>query len=176
MYTNKHTMPRQVFYKKELLLDFLLFLSSYPLFYCHVKFINLLVHEWLAKLQWCWASLFIPRFITSTSRTIWFFSFALSLFLLHLVFEYSIKFLLPLSVFVSLLLLLLPLMFWQNIYLSKFKFFDFTRSNPGDEKSILTFNKLGFTIMEVKFVSMGKLQNKKKLPTLSQKKATQYYT
>ena len=30
--------------------------------------------------------------------------------------------------------------------------------------------------MEVKFVSMGKLQNKKKLPTLSQKKATQYYT
>ena len=30
--------------------------------------------------------------------------------------------------------------------------------------------------MEVKFVSMGKLQYKKKLPTLSQKKATQYYT
>ena len=73
MCTNKHTMPRQVFYKKELLLDFLLFLSSYPLFYSHVKFINLLVHEWLAELQWCWASLFIPRFIISTSRTIWFF-------------------------------------------------------------------------------------------------------
>ena len=73
MYTNKHTMQCRVFYKKELVLDFLLFLSSYPLFYCHVKFINLLVHEWLAKLQWCLALLFIPRFITSTSRTSWFF-------------------------------------------------------------------------------------------------------
>ena len=80
MYTNKHTMQCRVFYKKELLLDFLLFLSSYPLFYYHVKFSNLLVHESLAKLLWCWALLFIPRFITSTSRTSWFFfSFALSL-------------------------------------------------------------------------------------------------
>ena len=102
------------------------------------------------------ALFFILRWSAGTSTTTWFlFICSITLSLLYLekqestwylmrykscssippkmlscsVFEYSSKFLLPLWVLASFLLPLPSLMFWQIINLSKFKFFDFTRSN-----------------------------------------------
>ena len=55
------------------------------------------------------------------------------------------------------------------MHLSKFNFFDFTRSNPGDENSILIFSyiELGFT--KIRVVSKSKLQYKKTTDYISKK-------